>query len=152
MRKIERITSPPPTDHSFFLAASGHHLHYWHLACTPWCCLPAPTLQVNRHLSFTVAFFTLCSSFLPDRFCTHFRRQRVYPVVFIHFCRVTLLLWPGKHTGRHSLLSISLPPPCYVRPYAAGTTLARLWRHSTAPPHLGHPTFHSPARWGMIST
>ena len=121
MRKIERITSPPPTDHAFFLEASGYHLHYWHLTGTPWCCLPAFTLQVHRLLSFTVAFFTLCSSFLPDRLCTHFRRQRVYPVVFIHFCRVTLLLWPGKHTGRRSLLSISRPPPpamCCLMPPA----------------------------------
>ena len=143
MRKIERITSPPPTDHAFFLEASGYHLHYWHLACTPWCCLPAPTLQVHRLLSFTVAFITLCSSCLPDRFCIHIRRQRVYPVVFIHFCRVTLLLWPGKHTGHRFLLSISRPPPllcaAICRRHHLSPPLAAL--HRPCSPGASHLSF-----------
>ena len=126
MRKIERITSPPPTDHAFLREASGYHLHYWHLACTPWCCRPAPTFRVHRLMSFTVAFFTLCSSFLPDRFCTHFRRQRVYPIVFIHFCQVTHLLWPGK-THRVPLSPQRKPPTPLL-------CVALCRRHHLSPP------------------
>ena len=122
MRKIERITSPPPTDHALFREASGYHLHYWHLNCTPWCCRPAPHLSSPPSFEFYSRIFTLCSSFLPDRFCTHLRRQRVYPVVFIHFCQVTLLLWPGKDIARRVFLSISRPPTppamCGLKPPA----------------------------------
>ena len=102
---------------------------------------------MHRPLSFTVAFFTLCSSFLPERSCTHFRRQRVYPVVLstsvgpLFCCGLT-------NTGRRYLHKPPTPP-CYVRPYAAGTTIVCLWQHSTAPVHLGPPTSHPPACWRM---
>ena len=69
LKKIERTTSTPPSDHAVFLWASGYYLHSWHLACTLWCCLPLPPLKCTVFEFYGCIFHSL--QFLSPREVLH---------------------------------------------------------------------------------